>query len=224
MVTKPELQEALSKQFTEIKNLLGESISKIREEIINKLTSENNILKERISTLEEKVIAMEKTVEKNLQYQRSSSIVISGIPSDKEHSELEGIAINLFNKTCHHSISSRDIIGCHRISRTSSRVLVKFVNKKDAISLIDGKPTIENARHDDIGLGHDDKLYVDDHLTPYISNLAYQCRCLKRNGKVVKTKVNKGIVKILKANEDGTFLWHDILHIEDINKLFPVTE
>ena len=46
--------------------------------------------------------------------------------------------------------------------------------------------------------------YLEDHLTPYISNLAYQCRCLKRNHKIVQTKVIKGVVKILMSTDDGT--------------------
>ena len=224
MVTKTDLQEALSLQFTDIQKLLDDSVAKIREEIIDRLVLENKKLSDRISILDEKVVDLEKKMEANLQYQRSSSVVISGIPSDVNHYDLEGIVLKLFNTICYHSISTRDIIACHRISNKSSRVLIKFVNKKDAISLLDGKFALNNVDRVDIGLQQDDKLYIEEHLSPYISNLAYQCRCLRRNNKIAKIKINKGIVKILKTGEEEQLKWHDILHINDINKLFPVIE
>ena len=65
------------------------------------------------------------------------------------------------------------------------------------------------------------KFFLEDHLTPYISNLAYQCRCLKRERKIVQTKVIKGSVKILMSTHDGTLKRFDILHIEDIKGHFP---
>ena len=231
MVNKQELQEALSQQsdqikvqLEQVKMQLDESVSKIRKEIIDTLSTENKKLHDKISLLEVKIIDMEKKAEVNLQYQRFSSVVISGIPLQIEHSELEGIVITLFNKICHYKITIRDIVAVHRISKTSPRVLVKFVNRRDATSLLDGKVALNNLINDDIGLGHCDKFYVEDHLTPYVSNLAYRCRCLKRSDKIVKTKVSRGTVKILKAAEDGTLKWHDILHADDINNHFPLLD
>ena len=132
-----------------------------------------------------------------------------------------GIVINLVNAVCENTISARDLIACHRISKSSPTVLVKFLNKKDAISLLGVKLTVNRLKNEDIGLGYCDKLFIEDHLTPYISNLAYQCRCLKRNHKIVQTKVIKGVVKILMSTNDGTLKWFDILHTEDIIGHFP---
>ena len=151
-------------------------------------------------------------------------MVIAGIPIVVDHSDLEGNVIKLFNAVCYHTINPRDIIACHRISQKSPRVLVKFINKKDAISLLDAKVVINNLNNEDIGLGFCEKLFVEEHLTPYIGNLAYLCRCLKRENKIIQTKVAKGIVKILKPGENGTLKWFDILHIDDIKKLFPETD
>ena len=145
MVTKTDLQEALSLQFTDIQKLLDDSVAKIREEIIDRLVLENKKLSDRISVLDEKVVELEKKMEANFQYQRSSSVVISGIPSHVEHTALEGMVLKNFNTICYHSITSRDIIACHRISNKSSRVLIKFVNKKDAMSFLDGKFALTNV-------------------------------------------------------------------------------
>ena len=113
-----------------------------------------------------------KKVETNLQYQRGSSVVISGvvisgIPITVIHTELEGIVIKLFNAVCENTISARDLIACHRISKSSPRVLVKFLNKKDANSLLGAKLTVNRLKNEDIGLGYCDKLFIEDHLTLY---------------------------------------------------------
>ena len=63
----------------------------------------------------------------------------------------------LFNAVCGNTISARDIIACHRISKSSPRVLVKFLNKKDDISLLGAKLTVNRLNNEDIGLGYCDK-------------------------------------------------------------------
>ena len=98
---------------------------------------------------------------------------------------------------------------------------LKFVNKKDAFILLGAKLTVNRISNQDIGLGHCDKFFLGDHLTPYIINLAYQCRCLKRKRKIVQTKIIKVIVKIFMSTHDGTLKWFDILHTEDIKGHFP---
>ena len=39
----------------------------------------------------------------------------------------------------------------------------------------------------------------------------------------MKTKVEKGVVKILKVDDNGEMLWYDIRHTVDIIKHFPDT-
>ena len=137
--------------------------------------------------------------------------MVSGIPANIEHEQLEGIFITLFNSVCPHNINSRDIIACHRISLKSASVLVKFVNKKDATSLLNSRKTIDGLNNDSIDLGYCTKFYVEEHLTPYVS-LSYKCRCLKRRNLIIKTKNQKGTVKILKNFDGGTIKWVKFFH------------
>ena len=220
MVTKTDLAEALADQSKDIFKQMDESISKIRDEIINRLLQENKVLNNNIVSLEKKIVKLESKIESNLQYQRNANVIIKGIPSDVPHNALEGIIINLFNLVCYHVITGRDIVACHRVSIKSSLVLVKFVNTKDAISLIEGKEAISKMNTNDLGIGEIGSLYVDEHLSPYIGYLAYRCRCLKREDKILKTKVQKGVVKILMCLE-GITKWHIIEHINDIISLIP---
>ena len=220
VLTKLDLDAAFATQQTVIKAQLDEGISSIRNEIITTLTQENNKLKAKIESLEDKYNTLQTNFEINLQYQRNANIVIDGIPGSIDHDNLENIVVTLFNRVCLHNITERDLVACHRISKKSTSVLVKFVNSKDATALLDSRQTINSLNNDEIGLGHCGKFFVGEHLTPYMAGLAYRCRCLKRSNKIEKTKIQKGIVKIL-MNTEGSFNWSNITNITDICKLIP---
>ena len=218
-IIQKNLDEGLEKQKTAIEKQIKDSINEIRNEVLKKLTEENSKLHTKINVLEEKIVDLEKRFEQNQQYQRNQSVVIAGIPENINHIALEGIVVNLFNKVCLHNISDRDIVACHRISTKSLFVLVKFLNKKDASALVNSRLAIGSLHNNEIGLSDSDKLYVDFQLTPYMGKLAYICRCLKRNGEIMNTKVERGSVKILFQELGGTMKWHLISHSVDIKKL-----
>ena len=225
----------LATQTSSLKTHMDESISAIRKEIIGTLQVENQKLKDEITTLqsrnsylEERVNSLEVKVEVNFQYQRNSSIVIAGIPNEVEHNKLENIVLNIFNKVCFHDINHRDIIACHRLSLKSDNIVVKFVNKKDAIALLGSRIALKELDTSEISQ-HCKNIYVNEHLTPYMSELAYKCRCLKRSNKIYQTKVEKGVVKIL-TNKDGSFRWFnincesDIYQFDQVNNIETNTE
>ena len=101
------------------------------------------------------------------------------------------------------------------ISAKSSRVLCKFLNRRDATCVLEGKGTLKSF--DNQG----EPIYVEGHLTPYVSDLAYKCRCLKRQNLIAKNNVHKGVVRICKQAEDGEEKWFNITHVVDITKHFP---
>ena len=225
VLTQKDIQEALATALAEqtktISAQIDSSISPIRNEIINTLKDENKKLHERLVTLENKnddlesrVIQLETKLEGNLQYQRNVSVIISGIPRAITHANLEGTVIEIFNKVCYHSITHRDIVACHRLSLKTDNVIVKFLNKKDAVALLGSVMSIKDL--DKSFIPDCCNLYVNEHLTPYMSSVAYQCRCLKRSKVIYQTKVENGVVKIL-SNKDGIFKWFNIYKEEDIN-------
>ena len=158
MVTKAELVEALADQSadikTEIKKELELRISEVKKTISDEFTNEIKYLKEKVHVLEDKIVELEKNVEQNLQYQRQPNVLISGIPDHVDHSDLETVVLKIFNTVCYHKINGRDIIAVHRVSRSSSKVLVRFVNKKDVSSLLEAKTAISNLDKGTLGIGH----------------------------------------------------------------------
>ena len=94
-------------------------MSRLKSELIANLTAENKKLQGKIVGLEEKVVDLEKTVQSNLQYQRSGNVVISGIPDKIDHRKLEGLVVDLFNEVSDYKIVERDIVAVHRLSPKS---------------------------------------------------------------------------------------------------------
>lgn len=220
MVTRDELADALATLKVDLKKQLDESIALIRDEIIKRLTDENQNLQTKISALQSRVNELETKFEENLQYQRGCNVVITGFPGTVEHKDLEGTVITLFNSVCFHNISPREIVACHRLSARTNSVIVKFLNKKDATALLKSRLSIKILDLNSVGLGHCDKIYVSEHLTPFLSELAYRCRCLKREKKIFNTKVENGTIKIL-FSHGGSLSWHNIQNIEDIKSIIP---
>lgn len=220
VLSNKDLEEALQRQTVTLQKQLDDGITAIKEEVTKALMVDNAKLRKRVDGLEHRITQLENQLENNLQYQREANVLISGIPSEVLHKDLEFIVLSIFNTVCFHSIIARDIVACHRISTKSSTVVVKFLNKKDAIALIDSKMAVSTLVNKNIqGLSHD-KIYVSEHLTPYMSGLAYRCRCLKRENKILSTKTQKGVVKIL-CNINGSLIWNNINSIDDLRKAIP---
>ena len=138
------------------------------------MTEENSKLKDRIVKLDNEVMELEMEVEANLQYQRFASMVISGISASTDHKDLEKTVLKIFNHISHYEITQRDLVAVHRISANSSRVLSKFLNRRDATCVLEGKGTLTSFEN------QGEAIYIEGHLTPYVIDLAYKCRCLKR--------------------------------------------
>ena len=219
VLTKVDLDESLEVFKKEFQVIFDESIIKVQQVITDRLLQENNRLKTEVALLKNTIQDLEKSHQENLQYQRNTNVIIKGISSEVPHAELEKVTLNLFNNVCLHKITERDIVACHRLSMKSNNVIVKFVNKKDAVALKDSYKSIAGLNYEASGLTQCRNLQVDEHLTIYMSNLAYKCRNLVREGHLYKTKCLRGKIKVL-VNVSDT-VWHPIAHADDISKLVP---
>ena len=120
-----------------LKSVLNESISNIKDTLIENLKVSNEKLQVRIGLLENRVnhlvnerIEKEKEIRATLQHSRLTQIIISGIPVDIEHTKLEATSIQILNKIKDYKIGTRDIEACHQLGNNDA--IVRFVNRKDA--------------------------------------------------------------------------------------------
>ena len=96
------------------KEIIDEIKKDIKDEIKKDIHDEIRIEIE--AEIVEKEFDLEKIIQRNLQYQRNTKVVITGIPNDVNHDSLEHIIIESFNKVYLQQITSRDIAVVHGIS------------------------------------------------------------------------------------------------------------
>ena len=232
MVTKLQLDDAVSELSTclksEFKKLLDDSISALKDSLIESLKASNLELQNKVEKLEERVAKLEQGTDSEnvrretdhqagLQYNRLNSIVISGIPLSINHNELENKVINILNEVKSGKIVARDIEACHRLGNRNDAI-VKFVNRKDAEDCISNRRKLANLDRHKTGIETDAPLYINEHLSPYMNKLAYFCRTLKRKSKIVALSSFRGVLKV-KVEIDSR--WLKIGHMVDLKNLFP---
>ena len=116
---------------------------------------------------------------------------------------------------------------CHRISKKSTDVVCRLVNRRAVEdTLRNGKKLL---KYDPSKLGLPTpapKLYVNPHLSPYRSKIAYYCRKLKRENRIEKMSTYKGNIRILinaeSDDEDEEDRWKQITHLDQLKELFQI--
>ena len=200
------------------KLLLAAEIDKLVQEKVLKETAD---LQNRVTTLEtdnknlqESITVLETTLSTRIddleQYSRRSCIRIAGIP-ETEHENTDDKVLDL---AAHLNIqlNPRDIDRSHRVGpvRTSAtsiadedepqptrprEIIVKLRSYQARLSLLQGRKTLRENK---------EKVYINEDLTKTRKSLAYECRQLKRERKIVKTWVYDGNVFV--TNRGGTKL------------------
>ena len=115
-------------------DLILEKIRKLNDKF-SQLESENVVIKQANSLLSKHLVDMERQFWGNAQYSRRECIEVVGIVNSVNNNELEDKVLTVFQKTgC--ELSPRDPEACHRPSKNSDRVIVKFSRRKDCEQII----------------------------------------------------------------------------------------
>ena len=130
VLSKKDLDAGLEGLKAEFKNINDKSISDLRASIIDNLVETNKALQRKVEKWKGIVEQLTLDFQANLQYQRQNNIIISGIPAEVDHANLEKAAVEIVNTCAVTRVCTRDIQGCHRLSRTSSDVICRFTSKK----------------------------------------------------------------------------------------------
>ena len=143
----------------------------------------------------------------NAQYSRRECLGILGIPCEVSGEVLEEV-LNIFEKLgC--SISPDDIESCHRISKKSNTVIVKFSQRKD-------QKHLQKLKTEDVDLPGI-KLFINRNLCPYYKLWSKSKKLLN----LVKNHVffiSGETVKIKISESSPPFR---VTHVEDFGNYFP---
>ena len=156
---------------------------------VNQLLSKNErlisdlaIQKSVGGNLEKKVKNLEIHVSKDEQYNRRNCIEFSGLPDTINDDKLEETIIEAC-KDVNTNISKTDRETCHRLpvrrnaTNLSKRVMVKFLNRKHAESILSKSFTLSSTDFSRLNINN--KLYVNPSLCPYYRYLWGRCKDLQ---------------------------------------------
>ena len=116
---------------------------------------------------------------------------------------------------CHKvTVENEDIEDCHRLSKTSKNIIVRFVNQNVCAKTLSEKCSLRKINSSKFAFKSD----VTENYTPYNQHLAWLCRELKRARFIYSSWSSNGTIKLKTVNE-----WQlDIASHNDIEKLCPI--
>ena len=184
----------------EVEQLVIKRVESATAEFKNKIKSledENNMLKCNLHEMENRIMTKIDDAE---QYSRRSCLRIAGI-QESINENTDEIVLNLAGRL-NIDLNPRDIDRSHRVGpvqpsssgseeptrRRPREIIVKFVNSQARLSLLKGRKTLRENK---------EKIFINEDLAPMRKSLAYECRQLRRENKVLKTWVYGGNVFVI---------------------------
>ena len=141
---------SLQSKLDEANNRVVEEVRKLSDALL-KLQSELAVSQQVNSLLSNRLTNMERQCWANAQYSRRECLDVVGIPSEVGADVLEEKVLNIFGKLgC--DIPSKRIEACHRISKKSSTVIVKFTKRKNCQQVWSVKKDLQKIKMEDVNL------------------------------------------------------------------------
>ena len=156
------------------------------------------------------IIAMDKEIIANNQYNRRQNLIIDGIPDKVPQSELENVCLDIIHKIGFLPVGNYEVEACHRLKKragdASAPTIIRFVNRKITEYCIKNRWRLKN-------IGSSWNLSFREDLCQH--NLAVQAECekLMEQGFISKVYTRNGFVRIVLPNKTWPVrisYWKDI--------------
>ena len=155
-----------------MEDIVNDSLSKIKDAIIEGLRAENLKLQQKIESLESRISKLETDCNKQDQYNKRNNLEIHGIPSNISDDMLKEKIIQIF-EGIDLSVTTNDIEDCHGLGKSGNNTIARLVNrricKKALVKKKDLNNKLNNAK---LGFQSDMKIFLSENLTPYNQHLA----------------------------------------------------
>ena len=153
------------------------------------------------------------------QYTRRNNVVADDILSSVKKRELDKCIAVLGKIDIY--IHETDIETCYRLSK-SSKTIIRFVNRKFCSKILAIKSEIsdiENKKLTEIRLLEIAKLFVRLNLSPYIQEISFNYKELRRKGYIYSIWFYSGSVFVKKCRTDEECI--EIHPLNQLPRLFP---
>ena len=156
------LQSKLDETNNEANNKVLEEVRNLSD-TISKLSSELSITKNVNTLLSSRSVTLKRQCWADAQCSRRECLNIVGIPREVSGEVLKENVLNIFDKIgC--SISPDHIESCHRISKTSHTLIVKFSRRNNCQHFRQVKKDLQKMKMEDLDLPGSGKLFYKQKL------------------------------------------------------------
>ena len=220
VIPKESPLKFLEDKFAALEIKISLQIDNAKIDIIQTLQQENERLKKELGNTKEQLTLVEKDVVELQQYIRRNHVEVVGIPHHVDDNNLEGKLIEAFNKLEGINIEQNDIEACHRLKQKQgvagpARVIIRFVNRKNAEKLLKKNKELRGMNLSSIGL-NSRNMYINCNLCPYNRMLWGKCKGLYQQKAIIRFWVYNGQLNIILNDETR----HKIKHLDDLKSLF----
>ena len=119
-------------------DLVAESLSKIKDSVVEAFREENSLLHQKIEKLESRISVLATDLNNQDQYNRRNNLDIQGIPDIIPDDQLEEKVIEIFNQI-NVKINTFDIEDRHRMGKSKKTTIVRFGNRKNCKAVLEKK-------------------------------------------------------------------------------------
>ena len=216
--------ESIKLEFSDFKNAANARFEKLEGEVAI-VKNANALLKKEVDKLnvdDSRIVELEKEAFRTAEYVNYDSLEISKIPLGIPDDELTGVMLKVLNSLRPDEVplTPAQLHACHRRQGKYNRenVLVKMVWRGDAYFLLRHAKNLKDKVLTDIDERLSKPIFINEHLTPYYSQLRYRCKMLWKAKMIEKFWVSGHKVKVCVAKEDD---YKILSHTNDIFDLFP---
>ena len=227
-VTEQFVDDAIAAVKASILDTLELKIASINEQPSNeiqknetkKLWNHVNKLEDEVDELYDRIKDLETALYDQQQRSRRNNLEIHGLPNDILDENLEKNIVEILNNIVEVPINLSEIEACHRLpSRNGPKpVIIRFLCRKRRNEVMENASNVNNHDLTKFGMENNQKIYINNNLSPKMKELSYYCRRLRRDGKLKKITFDNAKLKI-KITENGQ--WKRISHEDDIIFYFP---
>ena len=215
--------DSLAEKIATTTNSIKNDIAEIRSVVISKLQADNRKLRSRVAFLEDRFIMNEKNQNQHDQHGRKIYFEVSGIPETITQADLKPTLVSIFKGAGINDASIGDIEVTHRLK---SQVIPKPIivkAKRDFIEKVFGKKKVilQVGRNQDLNFGDNNKLYINEHLSPSFKSLRYNCKLMKNEEVIDDYWFSNSKLKV-KSNGQTIIIDHEI-DLYRINPMFEFT-
>ena len=190
---------------------IKEDISQIKSVVIAKLQEDNRKLRTRVTSLENRIIVNERNQNQQDQHGRKIYFEVAGIPTTIIQDELKPTLVKLFKNVDIKDATVDDIEVTHRLKSKLDPQPVIVKARRDFIDRVfkKKKSFLEVGRKEELNFGANNKLYINEHLSPACKSLRYNCKLMKNEGSIEDFWVSNAKLKV-KFNGSIKIIAHEI--------------